>query len=60
MRGSNPRADCSTYQFSKLTPSPTWVTFHGWRWEELNLRLLGYESSVLPLNYIANCGFGRI
>ena len=27
MRGSNPRADYSTYQFSKLTPSPTWVTF---------------------------------
>ena len=30
------------------------------RWKELNLRLLGYESSVLPLNYIAICGFGRI
>ena len=47
MRGSNPRADCSAYQFSKLTPSPTWVTFLLSEWRELNPRPVVYKTTAL-------------
>ena len=60
VRGSNPRADCSTYQFSKLTPSPTWVTFLLSEWWELNPWPVVYKTTALT-NWATFqcCGDGR-